>query len=226
MQEEILPRGWRTVTDAGAAETITDPRRLRFLAPFVGRERTVAAVARELAVSPHRMLYQVRRLLRLGLIEVVREEARAGRAVRHYRAVADGFFAPFALTGAETPEQLARRVSDDSRRILEVQVGRAWMAAGGDPGGWGITVYRAPDGGVNTSLVPTPTPEAPRSFFEALLAPGGPAVWDSHIALALSREDAKALQRELGTLAERYRAREQPGAPTHLIRLAMAPLSC
>lgn len=107
----------------------------------------MAAVARELEVSPHRIQHPVRRRLRLGLIEVVREEARAGRAVRHYRAVADGFLAPFALTGAKAPEHLARRLSDDSRRILEAQVERAWMAAGGDLGGWGITVYRPPDGG-------------------------------------------------------------------------------
>lgn len=225
MQHEILHRGWLTVTDPRAADTLTDPSKLRYLEPFVGRERTVAVVARELKVSPHRMLYQVRRLLRLSLIEVVREERRAGRAVRHYRAVADGFFAPFALTAAEVPERLAQRLSDDSRRTLELQVGRAWMAAGGERGGWGINVYRAPDGQVNTSLVPAATPEAPRSFFEALLEPGAPAVWDSHFALTLGREDAKALQRELGTLAERYREREQSGAPTHLIRVAMAPLS-
>lgn len=42
------------------------------------------------------------------------------------------------------------------------QAERELRDAGGDPGGWGINVYRAPD--------------APRSFFEALLASGAPAV--------------------------------------------------
>jgi hypothetical protein len=224
MQDTNLPRGWRTITDPKAAETIADPRQLRYLKPFVGCSGTVAVVARALGVSPHRMLYQVRRLLRLGLIEVVREEQRAGRAVRHYRAVADGFFAPFSLTELDSPEQLAGQMSGESRVMLEAQVSRAWMAAGGDFREWGVTVYRAPDGKVNTSVVPAPAPHAPRDFLKALLESASPAVWDSYVALALSRDDAKALQRELATLAGRYRSREQPGVPTHLIRLAMAPL--
>ncbi|WP_189093884.1 hypothetical protein [Deinococcus ruber] len=192
--------------------------------PFIGQERTVSDVASMLEVSPHRMLYQVRRLVRLELLEVVREVTRAGRAVRWYRAVADGFFVPFALTDAQTPAQLAQRLLDESRQVLEKQVGRAWMTAGSDLGSWGINVYCTPEGQVNTSLVPAPTPEVPRAFFDALLESASPAVWDSAFALALDRENAKALQRELSELTERYRKREQPGPPTHLIRLAMAPL--
>ncbi len=224
MQEQTLHRGWRTVTDPEAARTIADRRKLRYLEPFIGREGTVAGVARELEVSAHRMLYQVRRLVRLGLLEVTRESPRAGRAVRHYRAVADGFFTPFALTGLDSPEQLTARVAEGSRVLLDAQVGRAWMTAGGGADDWGIHVYRTAEGDVFTNVVPTPDPAAPRAFFDALLTPQAPPVWYGGFTLSLGREDAKALQRELGTLGARYRARERPDGEAYLVRVAMAPL--
>ena len=46
--------------------------------------------------SLNTMLYRIKTLLlRAGLLEVVREEPRKGRAVKIYRSVHDAYFIPF-----------------------------------------------------------------------------------------------------------------------------------
>ena len=80
------------------AQLLSDPGGSRFLHPFIGRENTVAAAAQTLGCSLQTMHYRVKQLLAVGLLEVVRVQKRAGRAVKHYRAVSDAFFVPDDLT--------------------------------------------------------------------------------------------------------------------------------
>ena len=71
-----------TIEDPAAAAALTNPRTLRQLEPFLNRERTVLEAARESGVKPNTILSRVKRFVNLGLLVVVREEARAGRAVK------------------------------------------------------------------------------------------------------------------------------------------------
>jgi hypothetical protein len=93
------------VSDPTQARFLTDPAKKRFFLPFLARERRIAQAAGELGCSINRMLYQVRTLLDCGLVQVVREEPRAGRAVRVYRSVHDSYFVPFSATPYDTLEQ-------------------------------------------------------------------------------------------------------------------------
>ena len=93
------------MTDPAQALVLSDPHSLKFLAPFVGRERSASHAASELEVSLHRMIYWVKRLQVIGLIH---PSSITGRT-RNYRAVADAFFVPFSATNAETGEQLLER---------------------------------------------------------------------------------------------------------------------
>ncbi|CAA9325373.1 MAG: hypothetical protein AVDCRST_MAG61-2566, partial [uncultured Friedmanniella sp.] len=93
------------VSDQTQARFLTDPAKKTFFVPFLARERRVAEAAAEVGCSINRMLYQVRTLLGSGLLEVVREERRAGRAVRVYRSVHDAYFVPFSATPYDTLEQ-------------------------------------------------------------------------------------------------------------------------
>ena len=93
------------VSDPVQARFLTDPAKKRFLLPFLARERRIAQAAEEVGCSINRMLYQVRTLAGCGLLRIVREEPRAGRAVRVYRSVHEAYFVPFAATPYDTLEQ-------------------------------------------------------------------------------------------------------------------------
>jgi hypothetical protein len=93
------------VTDPTQARFLTDPAKKRFFLPFLARERRIVQAAAEAGCSLNRMLYQVRTLVDAGLLQVLREEPRAGRAVRVYRSVHDAYFVPFSATPYNTLEQ-------------------------------------------------------------------------------------------------------------------------
>jgi hypothetical protein len=93
------------VSDQTQARFLTDPAKKAFFLPFLARERRVAEAAIEVGCSTNRMLYQVRTLLGCGLLHVLREEPRAGRAIRVYRSVHDAYFVPFSATPYDTLEQ-------------------------------------------------------------------------------------------------------------------------
>ena len=93
------------VVDQTQARFLTDPAKKRFFLPFLARERRVAEAAAEVDCSINRMLYQVRTLVNAGLLQILREEPRAGRPVRVYRSVHDAYFVPFSATPYDTLEQ-------------------------------------------------------------------------------------------------------------------------
>lgn len=80
------------------ARLLSRPKGSNFIHPFVGREATVSAAALAVGCSVQTMHYRVKQLLAAGLLYIVREEKRAGRALKHYRAVSDAFFVPDDLT--------------------------------------------------------------------------------------------------------------------------------
>ncbi|MBA2664529.1 MAG: helix-turn-helix transcriptional regulator, partial [Chloroflexi bacterium] len=88
------------ITDRRAAALLVDPDERRYFEPFLGRERTVTEAARELGVPPNGMRYRVRRMAKLGLLRIVREQPRAGRPMRVYRSVADRLFVPYVASPA------------------------------------------------------------------------------------------------------------------------------
>src|SRR5262245_49110451 len=94
------------VNDSNAALWLADPERRRWLFPFVGRERTLAEVGRELDVPVNAVLYRTRLLVKHGLVRVVGEELRRGRPMKRYTATADGFIVPVSLVPVATLEGL------------------------------------------------------------------------------------------------------------------------
>jgi hypothetical protein len=163
--------------------------------------------------------------LRLGLIEQVRLEPRRGRAIRYYRAVADGFYVPFSATPHATTETLSPDTFSNLYTLLNRSIAEAWTQAAGEPAALGIHVYRDEGGGVSRNITPLPDENRPSRFFDGLLGPDAPAVWDTWGARRLSREDAKRLQRELAEVFKRYLPDDSEGNRTYMIRLAIAPLA-
>ncbi len=97
------------------------------------------------------------------------------------------------------------------------------MAACGEQQTLGMLVFRNVEGEITHNIVPDPEEDHPNCFFDQLLEPDAPAVWDTWGNLRLKHEDAKALQMELATILTRYRQKETQGEQKYLLRLAVAP---
>ena len=79
------------VADQAQAALLTDPRALRYLAPFLIGEQTLSSAAAATGVAPSTMAYWLPRFLAAGLIRVASRRKRAGMASTCYRAAADLF---------------------------------------------------------------------------------------------------------------------------------------
>lgn len=106
----------RRISSREAARWLTAPQAVELLRPFLGRSASVSEAAAILGMSVKDAHYRVRRMFDLGIVEVVAEERRAGRAVKRYSTCCDAFFVPFALTPAAT---LAERVLEQTGPALE-----------------------------------------------------------------------------------------------------------
>lgn len=217
MPPDIRSRQTLHVRGAAQAELLFDDRVRRVLAPFVGQECSASRAADRLGMPLNSLLYQVRRLLNAELLTVVREERRAGRAVRHYRAAAERFIVPYALTPAETPEVLlaAQHAGPDAR--LRRHLTQAGLELLEQQGSEGVGVHVVLDGPrlVLRNMV---GPDAKWNFLDPV-APAMVDYWLEDVHLDFG--EAKALQAELCELVARYRARR--GGLAYVLRLALAP---
>lgn len=216
MREDERPLGGTTliVTEQGAAAALTDPTTLRHLAPFLGRTTSVTDAARESGERPNTTLKRVQRFMELGLLEVVGERKRAGRAIKLYRTVADVFFVPFEATHAESLEAALADRDAYWERMLRRNVVRARSERLGT---WGTRFYRDARGRLQVQTAVTPDANA------TTLDPDAPAVlslWRDQ--LTLDFEDAKALQREMFELVKRYQRKSGP--QRYLVRMGLAPV--
>lgn len=204
----------RVVRDPAAVEALLDPYSLRQLEPFLGRERSVSEAAELTGDKPNTVLSRARRFVRLGLLEVAREVPRRGRAVKLYRTVADTFFVPFDATAAETLEAALAERDAWWEELLRRNVVRARQEA---VGAWGTRIYRDERGRLQVQAAVTPDRNT------TTLDPDGPAVLSAwRDAVYLDFADAKALQREMFALLQRYH--QKRGAQRYIVRLGMAPV--
>ncbi len=213
-EEGAAGRRTAVVDDAVLADLLTNPETLRQLEPFLGQENTVSEAARLTATLPNTMLARVGRWQKLGLLEVSRQELRAGKPVKYYRTTADAWFIPFDNTSAETLEAgLAQR-----DRFWETRLRRAVVKAREQQvGNWGTRVYRDERGRLQIQMAVSPDSNWTSLDMDR---PAVLAAWRD--GLHLDFKDAKALQRELFELLLRYQRKE--GAQRYLLRLGLAPL--
>lgn len=213
MEEKKSPK-ILSVHNPEAAAILTNPRTLRQLEPFLARENTVKDAAEETGEKPNTVLSRVRRFVRLGLLEVLREEPRQGRAVKVYRSTADGFFVPFEATSAESLEAALAERDAYWQALLRHNVVRARLEKVGT---YGTRIYRDARGRLQVQMALTPEQNT------TTLAPDDPAVLSAwRDAVYLDFEDAKALQREMFDLLKRYQ--QKRGAQRYIVRLGLAPV--
>lgn len=203
-----------SVHNPEAAAILTNPRTLRQIEPFLARENTVKDAAEETGEKPNTVLSRVRRFVRLGLLEVLREEPRQGRAVKVYKSTADGFFVPFEATSAESLEAALAERDAYWQALLRHNVVRARLEKLET---YGTRIYRDFRGRLQVQMALTPEQNT------TTLAPDDPAVLSAwRDAVYLDFEDAKALQREMFDLLKRYQ--QKRGAQRYIVRLGLAPI--
>ena len=204
---------WMIVENLEAAKALLRPETRRFLEPFLDRPCTVSQAALELGVKPNALLYRVNQLWRLGLLRVEREEPRVGKPIKVYRSSAPAFFVPFALTPAETIEDLVLPLEREwSSRFAR----NAAALMAGYPGPLGVGVWRVESGEVIAK--PRPRPPAP---FDATLFERCPILSLWWVELHLDEDQAASLRKAMMALLERSTAR--PGARRYIVHLGLAP---
>lgn len=205
---------WYTVQSEAQARLLARPEARRYLEPFIGRERTAGEAARELGVSVERLLYHLKRLRAAGLLLETGQRKRAGRPQRLYRAVADAFIVPFALTPfADLEEQYQRQAAPleglerraSTRRLHEQRLQNR-------------LIYRDTTGEINSE---TALPEG-LSRQQVYPEPGG----DFAGVYQLDEASAREVGALWDALVERLQAVRQAGLPgrPYLIRAALVPL--
>ncbi len=199
------------VTDDNAIRLLWDAAQLQYFAPFIARDCTVHQAARETDCKPNTMYARVRRYLKLGLLRVVREESRDGRAIKVYRSVADELIV--RLEGV-WDEHANRGWSSFFERAMAHGMRYTFAASRGRTEHY----YRNQDGVFSTHVNFGDSTDSILS-----LGPDEPAIHNSmHDSVYLDFADAKAFQRELHDLTRKYFSRF--GAQRYLVRLNLVPV--
>ena len=185
---------------------------------FLGRTRSVREAADALGRDLDAVLYRVRRLHAVGLLEVAAVQARAGRPIKRYRAVHDAWFVPFeALPYADLEETFldlhAAHAARAARAAARWLARRSWAGyrIGVDATGRMWMRGAAEDDDAADA-------EPPRR----LGGPGGPM--DAGNEMRLSPADARALQDDLTALVATYEGRAEDGPPNWLLLVISVPL--
>ncbi len=188
---------------------LLEPKHARFIAPFLGRERLVAEVAREIGAPLSTTFRHVTRYCEVSILKVTREQARKGRALKCYRTVADAFFVPNSLRVTFHNAWLDKLERATKRGVEHVY--------GEHLADWGELIFRNEAGIFSTSLA-----RAPGQPVTSLASDAPAMLTTAHDAVYLDFADAKRLQRDLHALLETYAAKG--GAQRYLLRLSLVPL--
>ena len=136
------------VTDPKAAAFLTNAELQRFITPFLGRVKSVNQVTLELGMKLNAVLYRTQQLEDYGLIKLDHSEARAGRAVRFYSAIAEAFFVPFRATPFESVQAQVQRIEQLHHQRFAQVLGMARQHQRSEEG-WGTLLSRDEVGNVN-----------------------------------------------------------------------------
>jgi DNA-binding transcriptional ArsR family regulator len=205
---------WQTVTDPKAVKLLLELESGNFFAHFLLESYSVKQIALKLEMSLNAAHHRIKQLERAGLLYVEKREARPGRAIKHYRATASGFFVPFTASNSET---FANFVSQQLLPLHEHFYTLATEASDQLIQDIGYRIYDA-GGFVNWDF----SPQGQHfEFAETLLHPDSPALLVVVENLRLNREKAKALQHDIASLLERYS--KLGGTEDYAIYVGMTP---
>ena len=214
MEEQFSTSHPQIVSNPIAADILVNTQTRKLIYPFLGRTKTVAVAAQELDMSTSALLYQVNKLLNLGILRIVREEPRAGRASKVYSTTSESFFVPFQTAKTETLEAYLQSIKHYYEQLLTTSVVQVMESMEDD---WGVKIYRSQDGKVHALMAVYPDKLMRLEEVE-------PAILDFYCPdLFLDFRDAKALQKELGEVFQKYM--QKGGSQRYLWHAGLVPIS-
>ena len=178
--------------------------------------RSMAEAAALLEIKLPALHRRVRQMVKLGLLEVSREETRTGHRIKFYRTTSHEFIVPLEATPSTDLETFIGDGFSGSATILSRGVAKALEA---DAPRWGVRVFW--QDGVFQELA---------AFSEngALLEPTTQKSLNRAVygdcGLRLTRDDAQAFGAELQTLYERYLTLGQLDGDPYFLFVGFTPV--
>ena len=186
-----------SVQDGKIAKVFSNTSQRHMLLELAGHERSLQRLANILRMPLSLAHYHVGRLLALGLVEITRREPRAGKPIKHYRAVARSFFVPAHLASRSPSAMLYAEL----RTALE----RAQLRRSDDNG----TVYFVDD--------------QMRPRMRRMQGRARRVAVESWGILHVTDKDAHVLYGEMKALFSRYEGLAGDSAATYLAHFAIVP---
>ncbi len=190
MREQVI------ITGQAAAAVFSSTRQRKIVQTLMGKEMALGALASATHLPISLLHYHVTKCMELGLIEVVREQRRAGRAIKHYRATAASFFVPAELI-LEMP---GTKLNQQMRMLLDQNLARSLQGLDFTHDGYSPRAH----------LVKETEERA--------------AATELWLDVELGATDAEQLAADLQAVIDRFRARRKPHEPRYLVHLAAVRL--
>lgn len=214
----LHPSSWFRVESLDMAHALVEPQTQKLLSSFMTQEQNIKVVADELDLTLNQTLYRVRRLVRLGLLQVTREEKRKGRAIKYYQAIAERFFIPYSSSPFNSIEEWLLEDNKEREKQMVRYIVKAGLSYANEKGfrEFGKRVFFRKDGIFETDFAYSPSQEADMTEMDA------PAVSHYFLETTLTPSEAKSLQLEINKLVQNFEKRGQ--GQRYLLRLGLAPL--
>jgi hypothetical protein len=212
------------INDSEQAKLLTNPESFRFFEPFMARDCTVSQAAKEVKCKVDTMLYRVNLFLKVGLLKVVKTQARRGRSVKVYRSSSDAYYVPFEITPYEDVEAFFTRSRRANDAILVPQFAKVIRQIGRE----GRQIYRdekgevwtSSAGNVNDISISLEDTEAVRQNLESRKLIGA----NSSDILYLTEEEARAFVIELYKVWGKYKREDKSKRKPYFLEFAFVPM--
>jgi hypothetical protein len=196
MEQPDHSRAYR-ISGGAEAAALDHPVRSRLLMACARRERSLTELAREIGEPLPKLHYHLGRLATAGLLRQSRTQARAGRPVRYYRAIAESFL----ISLADMAETVSEAWTRELRQSLAEQANRRELSL----------LHHTDDAGRYRVRLIDPESRGRRND-----------AFDYWKVLRLTAEQRRALAEEMGALITRYETSSPSGEP-YLVHAAFAP---
>jgi predicted transcriptional regulator len=215
-------RTWQTIEVEAVAKLLTSPEEASWITPFLGRETTIKAAAEALKMPMLGMYRAVKRLERLGLLQVTRSEARKGRAVHYYRSSSDAYFVPYSAAPEGTLEHLLEKTDRSWRKEVVKSLSQSFRDAQENSSlELGLRLFRCDDCVYFVHALGSGETGSP-GLTQSFLALDAPAIRNEWVMLHLGFARAKELQQRMAELLNEYKNDDQGTA--YLACITLAPM--